>query len=303
MKDDPAGGWRLFLRVVEAGGIAAVASEMRTEASTVSRRLAALEQRLGVRLVQRSTRRSMPTDVGRLYYERLRDILEEVDALEAEVRGEASGPSGLLRVSAPTNFGEMFIGPWLLALQQEHPALCVELLLDDRYVDLVGQGIDVAIRIGRLADSSHLTRRLGAMSLVLVACGDYLTRRGRPAVPVELEEHDFVLYSWLQARDQLVLTGPDGATARVRTPSRFAVNNAAAAVRVIEASGGVHAAPLWLVADALEVGRLERVLPEWSPPAYDVHVLFPGTRHVSARVRALVDFLAIQVPTVPGIAR
>ncbi|HEV2605583.1 MAG TPA: LysR family transcriptional regulator [Microvirga sp.] len=303
MRDDPIADWRLFLRVVEAGGIAAVAVEMRTEASTVSRRLAALERRLSVRLVQRSTRRSTPTEAGRLYYERLRHILEEVDALEAEVRGEANGPSGLLRVSAPVDFGALFVGPWLLELHRLHDGLRTELLLDDRYVDLVGQGIDVAIRIGRLADSGHVARRLGAMTLVLVATDSYLDRRGRPEQPDDLEDHDFVLYSWLQARDQLALTGPDGATARVRAPSRFAVNSAGAAVRVVEAGGGVHAAPLWLVADALAAGRLERVLPGWSPPTYDVHALYTGGRHVPARVRALVDHLVAKTSEVPGMVR
>ncbi len=293
----------LFLRIVETGSLRAAAADLRTDPSNVSRRLTQLEKRLGVRLIKRSRVRSVPTDAGHAYYQRLKELLQQIAALEQDIAGTADEPRGVLRVAAPIDFGAIYIGPWLRELTARAPRLSVELMLSDAYVDLNAQGIDVAIRIGKLQDSAAIARHLGVMPMAIVGSPNYLEQRGIPAAPEELTAHDFVLFSDLQAGAELALTHRDGRVHRVQCASRFAVNHLGGAGRVVEAGGGLHAGPLWYFAQAIAAGRLCRVLEAWSPPSYPLHALYQPSPYMAAKVRHFVDFVAERAAQTPGVER
>ncbi|KPF70555.1 hypothetical protein IP84_02345 [beta proteobacterium AAP99] len=301
MDDDGLLPQRSFLRVIETGSLSAAAKALQTDVSTVSRRLAALEKRLGQKLVERGLRRSEPTEAGLRYFEGLRRLIDQQDALEAELRQEAETPRGLLRVAAPVSLGERHVAGWLHEFQSGYPRVAVELLLDDRFVDLRAAGVDVALRIGQLADSALTARRMGVMQLGLYASTDYLARRGRPEQPSDLDSHDFVLFSFLEAGDHLRLRHDDGRAAEVRMGSRFGVNSIDAILRVIAAGGGIHAGPLWRFEPAREAGEIERVLPGWQPPLYPLHALHGFGRRQPAKVSRWLDFLAVRVAELKGL--
>ena len=199
--------------------------------------------------------------MGLRYYEALRRLIDEQDALEAEIKGTTLTPRGLLRIAAPTNLGERHLAGWALEFQRMQPEVTIEMLLDDRYVDVRAAGIDIALRIGKLADSALTARRLGAMELALVASAAYLKENHTPRSPVDLEAHQFVLFSFLQTGDRLTLTGPRGAKEEIAMRARFSVNNVGAIERVVLDGAGIHAGPLWLFGPAIAEGRLIRVLP------------------------------------------
>ena len=291
----------LYLRIVETGSLRAAAAELGTDPSAVSRRLSGLEERLGVKLISRSRVRSVPTDAGRNYYDQLKPLLERMEALEDDVAGAADEPRGVLRVAAPIDFGARHIGPWLHELSARAPRLSVDLTVSDRFVDMAEQSIDVAIRIGELRDSPLIARRLGAMPLAIVASRSYLNRRGMPRSPEDLGEHDFVLYSGLQAGADLALTHEDGKTIEVRCASRFSVNNLGGVACIVESGGGLHAGPLWFFTEAIEAGRLVHVLPEWAPPTYPVNALYEASTYVPAKIRRFVDLALTRMRATPGI--
>jgi len=276
------------LRVVEAGSLKAAAEQVGTDPSTVSRRLASLEARLAVKLLRRSTRRCSPTDAGARYYDGLRRIVDLERALEAEVSGTADTPRGRLRVTAPVDFGARFVVPVVAKLHAKAKELEIELLLGSEFATLDEQGIDVAIRVGRLRDSTLIARRLGAVPRVLVASPRYLARAGHPRVPEDLEKHDFVFYAARNARGTIELAGPNG-TREVRVHGRLTVNSVTGARALVEAGGGIHLGPLWAFRDAIEDGRLRAVLPDYGLVAYPLHALYAPTAHVPAKIRAFVD--------------
>lgn len=294
---------RTFLRVIETGSITAAARDLDTDVSTVSRRIAALEARLGVQLLERGPKRSEPTAAGLRFYEGMRRLIDEQDALEAEVRGEAAVPRGLLRVACPTNLGELHLTGWTIAFQEQHPVLEVELLLDDRYVDLRAANVDVAIRIGALSDSSLTARRIGAMELGLYAAPRYLGQHAPIRQPSDLSGHDFVLFSFLQAGDQIALACDDGRTERIAMRSRLSINNVGAISHAVAYGAGVHAGPLWLFEPLRGQGVVERVLPDWQAPLYPVHAVHNYGRKPPAKVRFFIDNLAANLARLPGIVR
>jgi DNA-binding transcriptional LysR family regulator len=280
---------RLFLRVVEAGSIKAAAAQLGSDPSTVSRQLAALEARLGVKLLQRSTKRTLPTEAGARYFDGLRRLVDLQDALEAELAGTLEVPRGRLRVTAPVDFGARFVVPVLDELQRASPELEVDLLLGSGFVEIVEAGIDVAVRIGRLADSSLVARKLGVVPRVLVAAPSYLGERGTPRTVAELEEHDFVLYAPSTRDRPLELTGPRGATASVHVRGRFIVNSVNCVRDLVEAGRGLHLGPRWAFADALAHGRVVEVLRGWGVAPYPLHAVFAPTQYVPAKIRAFVE--------------
>ena len=293
---------RLFLRVVEAGSLKAAAEQLGTDPSTVSRRLASLEARLGVKLLQRSTRRSSPTDAGARYFEGLRQLVDQQEALEAEISGTVDTPRGRLRVTAPVDFGARFVVPVLEELQRQAPELEVELMLGSGFYDLVEQGIDVAIRIGRLRDSTLIARKLGMVPRVLVAAPEYLERRGVPRVPADLEAHDFIFYARGNADSPLELVGPDGETATVLVRGRFTVNSVSGICALVEAGRGLHLGPLWAFDDAIAAGRLQALLPDYSLRAYPLQAVYPPSPYVPAKSRAFIELMARRVQAEPVLA-
>lgn len=294
---------RLFCRVVEAGSLRAAAMEFGIDPSNVTRRLVALEQRLGTKLVHRSRVRSTPTDIGQAYYEQLTRILAELDQLETEVGGAAIEPRGLLRVAAPSVFGARHVTGWLYELQASAPKLAIDLVLSDQPIDLVEQRIDLAIRIGALKDSSLTVSRLGTMHAALVAAPRYLARAGTPRTPQELEAHQHVLHANALQSEDLELVGPRNKQARVHCRSRFRVSSMLGVEHAVLAGAGFNAGPLWLYADAIESGELVHLLPDWKLPTTTVQAVTVAGRQRPAKIRSALELLQARVPRLAGITK
>lgn len=283
-----------FIRIVEAGSLRAAAEQMRTDPSAVSRRLASLEQRLGVKLLHRSTRRSFPTEVGATYYEGLRRLADEQLALEAKVSGEIDIPTGVLRVAAPVDFGSLFVAPILSEMQNQFPNLSVEMLLGSEFEQIAQQNIDVAVRIGRLPDSSLICRKLGDVQRVLVGSNAYVNKRGTPTKPSDLHTHEFVFYTGRQAERPVEFHGPNGKVS-IDMSGRFTVNSVTALQALVEGGRGLHVGPMWAFKDAIADGRLIELLPDYKLEAYGLHVLYKSTGFVPAKIRRFIDFLSAEI--------
>lgn len=292
---------RLFVRIVEAGSLKRAAAEVNADAATVTRKLSALEAHLGVKLLERSRQGATPTEAGVKYYEALRRLLPEFEALEADVARATDSPRGLVRLSCPVDFGARHVVGWITSLQQQYPKLEVELLLSDEYVDLTAHGIDIAIRIGALTDSALIAKKLGEMPLLIVASPEYLDRSGRPASPDELGAHQFVLYSWMQFGRRATLVGQGGQKAVVDLSARLSVNNVGAIRRAVLAGAGLHIGPHWIFADDLQQRRLEHVLPDWAPVAAPVHALRRPSNFEPAKIRVTLDMLIDRSKGVVGV--
>jgi len=285
----------LYARVVETGSFSRAAAALGLGQPTASKQIAALEERLGVRLLERSTRRLRPTEAGREFYERCRRLVDEADDLESSARRGARGAVGRLRVACPMGFGRLHVVPIVVRFLAAHPEAQVDLVMNDRYVDLAEEGVDVAIRIANLGDSTLHARRLGETPRALVASPAYLRRRGAPRTPADLERHDFVVYAYFDAPERLALVGPDGAAADVRVKARLRVNNAEAMREAVLGGIGICAMPLWAIGAELAAGTAKRVLPDWAPPASAVQAVYSSARHLPARVRLFIDFVAAEL--------
>ncbi len=297
----PGDDERLFLRVVEAGSLKAAAEQIHADPSTVSRRIAGLEERLGVKLLQRSTRRSTPTDAGARYLAGLRQLVDQQDALEADISDTSDTPRGRLRVTAPLDFGDRFVVPVAEALQRSAPALEIDLVLGSSFLDLGAQGIDVAIRIGRMPDSSLISRKLGEVPRVLVGAPAYLDRRGRPESPEALADHDFVLYRRRTHDRPIEFVGPDGEAIAIPIKGRIAVNSITSICALVAAGHGLCFGALWSFEDALAAGEVESLLPDYLPQAYPLHALYAPSAYVPAKIRAFIDGMAEYVRQQPTL--
>ncbi|APX12546.1 LysR family transcriptional regulator [Tateyamaria omphalii] len=281
---------QLFLRVVEAGSLKAAAEQVHADPSAVSRKIAALEDRLGVKLLQRSTKRSTPTEAGTQYYEGMRALIEQQSALEARVAGLVDTPTGKLRVTAPVDFGSEFVAPVLSELQEQAPDLKVELLLGSTFSDLVEQGIDVAIRIGRLPDSSLIARRLGAVPRVIVASRSYVEKHGTPNTPGDAEAHPFIIYRPEQNNTSIKMRR-GGKHVSMQMSGNLTVNSVSAIKRLVWAGKGLHLGPTWVFKDGLADGSLVQVLPDYELEAFPLHAVYVATSYVPAKVQAFIDLM------------
>ena len=279
-----------FALIARTGSLATASRELGVAPSTVTKQLQALERRLGVRLVHRTTRRVVLTELGRRYRQRVDRLLEELTDMDAEIRDLHAAPTGKLRISAPQEFGRQFLCDFAAEFVAEHPELGLDLELTDRLVDLVHEERDAVIRIARARDSSLAVRRLGVCRMVLCASPAYLARRGRPQSPSDLHDHDCILYEYLaepsawtfrwRGRKQSIF--PRG---RLRT-------NAGWAMRAMAVAGqGVALLPAFLVAEDIRAGRLEGVLAEALDADLSLMVLRPHRAPIPAKVRAFVDFV------------
>ena len=278
---------RTFVSVVAARSLSAAAREMDLALSVVSKRLAALERRTGIRLIARSTRRLAPTEEGMDLYERAQRILAEVDQAEAALTSGQAEPQGLLRVSAPVAFGRLHVGPVCGALVREYRMLSIDLVLTDRLVDLIEEGVDVVVRIGPPQDSQLVMRKLIDDYRIVVGAPAYLQERGTPATPAELEAHDCVHYRGVGARWRLVSL--IGEAVEVQADSRLRSNSGEAALDWALAGYGLVMNSWVDVKDYLRSGRLVHVLPEWRSDPAPVCALFPSRRQLPIRVRVFVD--------------
>lgn len=280
-----------FVRVVEAGGISAAAQRWEVAKSAVSRRLAELEEGLGVQLLHRTTRRLHLTETGRSFYERAVQILADLEEAEAAVTAEHCELRGRLRVAAPMSFGLLHLGPAINDFVQQHPALEFDLDFNDRQIDLLQEGFDVGIRIAQLADSSLIARRLAPVRSMVCASPEYLRRHGVPQHPDELAQHRCLLYSNCAAPERWDYRDRDGAERAVTVGEAMRSNNGDQLRGAAIAGLGVVKAPTFIVHQALVRAELVPVLREYGWAGTNAYAIYPQTRHLSRRVRAFVDFL------------
>lgn len=285
---------RVFTAVVDAGSFVAAGQALHLSKAAVSRHVADLELRLGVRLMHRTTRSLSLTPEGTLFLARCRDILANIEASEAEISTRSVTASGLLKLSVPVSFGIRHLAPLWHAFLQQHPQVTLDVQLADRVIDLVEEGFDLAVRIGRLADSSLVSRQLASTRLVLCAAPSYLQRHGTPRHPADLLQHAVLSYSLLAMGDDWQFTGPQGPVS-VRVRPRMWSNNGDSCIAAGIAGAGLMLQPTFLIADALAGGQLVEVMPEFRSAELGIHAVYPSRRFVLPKVRALVDYLAAQL--------
>ena len=277
-----------FARIVSAGSLSAAARELDVPVSVVSKRLSLLEAGLGTRLLQRTTRRQTLTDEGRLFHARVLRILDEVEQAEALLAQRRDGVHGLLRITAPGEFGRRWLAPIAAAFQELHPQVTIQLELGDAVIDLLDSGIDLAIRYGALADSSLVARPLAPNYRVLCAAPAYLLRHGEPRTPGELAGHRCIVIGD-QRRTDWKFDG--GETTPVRVDAAFLTNDGGAAQQLALAGSGIALKSIWDVGDDLASGRLRRVLPDHAMAAAPLHAVYPHQRNLAPRVRLFVEYL------------
>ncbi|MBX3496302.1 MAG: LysR family transcriptional regulator [Parvibaculum sp.] len=294
-------GFAVFARVVELGGFTAAADALGLSKSVVSRQVSALEDELGVRLLNRTTRRVAVTEAGAVVFERAQRIVAEAEEAAAEANCIEGQVRGRLRINAPMSFGILELGPALPALVARYPDLDVDLVLNDRRVDLIEEGFDVSLRISALEDSSLIARQLAPVERYVVGAPAYFEKYGMPARPADLAAHRFLLYTLLSRPEQMSFAGPGGAREDVAVRGHLFCNNADAMLPLLRAGAGLCLSPDFVCHEELRTGRLVRALEDWSMPPLRLHVIYPHTRHLSAKVRAFVDFAAEHFG--PGKAR
>lgn len=281
---------RLFTRVVQTGSFSAVARESGISQSSVSKNLAALEAKLGARLLARTSRKLNLTEVGCDYYERCLPILMEIDEAEATVRSMTSNPSGVLRVNVPVSFGQRHVIPRMPEFMRAYPNVKLDIMLLDRQVDLVAEGVDVAIRIDILDDSSLIARRLGDSPRLLVASKSYLQKHGRPNHPDELKNFDCLVYSLLGTGNIWHFLH-QGKEFSVGVKGNFQANNSDAVRQMALAGAGIMALPKWMSHPYIENSELEPILTEYTPQGFPIQAVYPQNRYVPSKVRSFVSFM------------
>lgn len=291
---------QLFIRVVDTGSFKAAAEEIGADPSAVSRRIAGLEARLGAQLLRRSTTGSVPTEAGDRYYRGMRRLLDEQGALETEIGTLIDTPRGRLRVAAPVDFGARFVTPVLARLLRDESELAVEQLFGSEFVDLDEAGIDVAIRIGRLPDSSLIARRLGAVPRVIVAAQRYIDTHGVPTDPEELSDHDFIFYRTGQHRLGFTL-GKDDKEHGLTVTGRASANSVTAIRELVMGGVGLHLGPVWAFEEELTDGSVVAILPDWTTPAFPVHALYASSSFVPAKTRIFIDRMVEAIAAEPSL--
>lgn len=291
---------QVYVAIVDSGSISGAAECLNLPKSAVSRRLSGLEARLGVSLIQRTTRTLNLTDSGRAFYERSVAILADLDEAEVAVSQAHGALKGKLKVALPMAFGLLHLAPLIQAFMRAHPEVRFELDFNDRQVDLMQEGFDLAIRIAMLEDSSLIARRLAPIRHVLCASPAYLARQGTPQTAADLVHHVCLAYS--NERDPGVLTyrGPDGQPGKIRVPVRLASSSGEFNMRAAIAGEGLLAIPTFYVHEALRTHQLVSVLADHVWPETYAYAVYPPTRHLSSRVRVLIDFLVEQLAGEPA---
>ena len=279
-----------FLRIAELGSFVRASESLGMSKAAVSKQVTALEQRLGTRLLHRTTRRLSLTEAGQAYLRHAHTALAEAQAAEDAVAGAKGVPHGRLRISAPMTFGLLHVAPRLNDFLARHPLVSLDLEFDDRSHDLVREGIDVAIRIGQLMESSLVARKLASSRVLLCAAPAYLNAHGRPAQPDDAGLHECLHFS-LAAQGRSWELSRKGEKVRVALNTRVAANSSLALKAIALAGGGIVRIPEFAVADELQRGLLEIVLPEWELPALDIHAVMPERHYVPPKVRAFIDFI------------
>ncbi len=282
---------RMFAAVMETRSFAEAARRLGTSSGQASKLVSRLEADLGVRLLNRTTRALSPTEVGQAYYERIRVVIEELDALGEAVKNRSGSVSGRLKLTAPLSFGTKQLTPALVDFAARYPEVSLDVSFSDRVVNLVDEGFDAAVRIGHQSDASIVARKLCLSRIVVVASPAYLAQHGTPAAPQDLARHDCVIDTNFKDRDSWHFR--DGSTpVTVNVRGRIFLSNADACVASAEAGLGIAQVPSFVAGDAIHGKRLVPLLRGFEPPSVPVQAVYPPGRHLALKVRALVDFLA-----------
>ena len=282
---------RLFIRVVDLGSFSKAAADMGVGQPSATKMVALLEKQLGSRLLHRSTHGVTPTEIGALYYDKCKLIAHHVEEAESVATLLQSQVQGGLRITTSVAFGRRVLGPLVMRFMQMHPKLQIELNFEDRVVSLVEQGMDLAIRMGPLVDSTLGARYLGVNPWVVVASADYLTRRGPPAQPADLVDHDALIYSTVQGDARWHLTGVQGELRTVPVKGPLRSNNLSALLMAARSGMGLAALPRYVAQESLNSGALLAVLPGWSLPSQEIHAVYPSPVLVPAKVSGFVAWL------------
>jgi DNA-binding transcriptional LysR family regulator len=282
---------KTFAAVVDGGSFVQAADALAMSKPAVSRHVAELEQRLGVRLLQRTTRKLSLTEEGRLFYGRCKTVLADVEVAEEEITAKSIAVKGLIKVNVPVSFGLLELAPLWPDFMAKFPDVELDITLADRIVDLVEEGFDLAVRIARLPNSSLVSRKLASTQLLLCASPGYLRKHGRPKHPSELTEHAVLSYSLLATGDQWSFEGPDGPVAVTVKPV-MRTNSGDTCIAAARKNRGVVLQPSFMVQADLQSGALVELLPSYRSIVFGIFAVYPTRQYVSPKVRALIDFLA-----------
>ncbi len=290
----------VFVRVVDCGSFTSAAARLDLSKSVVSKHVTRLEEQLGARLLNRTTRRLSLTEAGRALYERSRKGLTEIEEATSEVSRLQDVPRGTLKINAPMSFGILHLAPALPELLRRYPELTVDMSLDDRQVDVIEEGFDVSVRIAELPDSSLVARRIAPCRHVIVAAPSYLARRGTPQAPEELRDHNIVTYRYQNSAREWHFRASDGKTTSVAVAGSLAMNNSLALRAALLEGVGITRTPTFVVGNDIREGRLVALLKDYEPPEVAIFLVYPQRRHQSPKVRAFVDFIAERISEFPA---
>jgi len=280
-----------FATVVDQGGFTDAARKMGISKSAVSKHVSSLETRLGARLLNRTTRRVSPTEIGLAYYDRARRVLNDAGEADALVTAMQSAPSGMLRVSVATDFGVNHLSPILGGFLHEYPDITVNMVLNNRFVELISEGFDMAIRVGELEDSSLRARKLTETTKRMIASPDYFKKFGRPQKIDDLNDHKLLHYSNQAAGNVWKITAPSGEKRQVRTAGSLTVNDGQSLLNAAVGGLGIAYLPSFLYADYLREGLLEDAIPDLPVETQGIYAVYPPGRYTQPKVRAFIDFL------------
>ncbi|WP_040644926.1 LysR family transcriptional regulator [Rubellimicrobium thermophilum] len=280
-----------FAAVVDQGGFTDAAKKLGISKSAVSKHVSSLEARLGARLLNRTTRRVSPTEIGLAYYDRARRVLNDAGEADALVTSMQSAPSGLLRISVATDFGVNHLSPVLGEFLQQYPDITVNMVLNNRYVELISEGFDMAIRIGELEDSSLRARKIAETSKRMIASPSYFAQFGRPEKIDDLNEHKLLHYSNQSSAAVWKITAPSGEKRQIRTAGWLTVNDGQSLLNACISGLGIAYLPAFLYADAMRKGLVEEAIPGLPVEVLGIYAVYPPGRFTQPKVRAFIDFL------------
>jgi len=298
---DVLGPMRTFVRVVEAGSFTAVAVEQNTTQPTISRQVAALEEHLGARLLTRTTRALALTDDGRAFYEHALRALEAIGEAENAVGRRQAKPTGTLRLAVPVVLGRRHIVPRLSRFLARYPEVAIDLSMSDGFVDLVEQGIDLAIRVGEITDESLVARKIGTVRRLTVASPAYLKARGTPRTPEDLQRHDCIVYTRLATGNRWYFESKDGPLS-VTVVGRYRVDNSEAVREGVLAGLGIAVIPAFAFSNEITEGAVKVLLKPYEPRLLPLNALYASRRYVPPRVRAMIDFLTHELEIDPALS-
>ncbi len=280
---------KLYCHIVEAGQLSIAADQLNLSKGAVSKQLAKLEAHLGGRLLNRTTRRLTTTEVGLAFYDRAKLILESVEEAECVVTGLTIEPRGTLKINAPMSFGFLHMGKLLAKYQQKYPKVTIDITLHDRQIDLIEEGYDLVLRIAMLKDSTLIARKLAPCHIVMCASPDYLEKHGTPQTPSDLKKHQCLLYTYSDSVRHWSFQNNNGDKKQVPITGALVTNNGNLIAGAVINGMGIAPLPTFIVGDAIRKGEIETILDDWQSPSEDISLLYPSSKHLSAKVRAFVD--------------